>query len=905
MSKRKIINIVFYVYKKNGKAQYESCIFYNDGTEKVTSLKEAIPECRNILQEKNITSVLTMEEMVKNSDGIFHVMTRNEFNKRHNEFVSKEILNEDLIEEFFVNQLDNMSNIEDEEMEDSDKIVITPPVATITPIISETIADENKGYEDEDEDTEEEIYEQPEDDKIIDFTTIPQRKKKKNNIFKEIKVRVTAFALATVLLLSGGTAFGCSKQKTKAGIPTNNTFFTSLQNKNKDEEKESKISKDVPTTATTTAATTRKKLIEEPANLLRSSVEEIGDNTKWDGKTYDELLDLTHNQSQKDAMTNIRKALLYFNDTFAKEYLEEGSNIRAALSFDEMLSLYVAFNDLDKDAIKAIFNGEEADSNKLGRNYRSAFLQLFGAYIISNSKTPVDLSPIIESEEGKQKYQKYNEMFYAIKDATAEEKPELVKKYYDELRKDYPLAEDIISEGIAHADDYNNVDGSMLPIMIITSALEAMEEAKVTDNTLSTIEIELTKDMAGCQIAYGAFDKAEIISLSTENDKTSPTLNQFRTAINLYLDENKINVPENEDDRDLSKLKGFKEMVNPEGYEEVFLEYHQRFIETVKEDKEIITWSETKTEVTKIVEEITEEEIPEAIKAIIDKKTAEENNKSKEAGNKEADKNQAERQKIEDENAEQIQQEIEASDNDLQEKNTTANETINNNNSDTNPNNDTRVNESDFGDHGVNFSDDHSNSNGDLNDSAKNITTDSTGDQTGTDLPSPEDTEEEFEERVEKREIPEQEESTQTTESEEEDEVEKTSTQTTESEEEDEVEETSTPTTEPEEHHEVEETSTPPSQPEVQNDEPAPETHHEVEETSTPPSQPEVQNDEPAPETHHEVVVDENSWYEYDDPAEESTEKVGKVDYERVVDEYLAFLDQQADEKQKTYVYTI
>ena len=887
MSKRKIINIVFYVYKKNGKAQYESCIFYNDGTEKVTSLKEAIPECRKILQEKKITSVLTMEEMVKNSDGIFHVMTKNEFNKRHNEFVSKEILNEDLIEEFFINKLDNMSNIEDEEMEDSDKKVITPPAAAIKPIISETIADENKGYEDED--TEEKIYEQPEDDKIIDFTTIPQRKKKKNNIFKEIKVRVTAIALATVLLLSGGTAFGCSKQKTKAGIPTNNTFFTSLQNKNKDEEKESKINKDVPTTATTTAATTRKKLIEEPANLLRSSVEEIVDNTKWDGKTYDELLDLTHNQSQKDAMTNIRKALLYFNDTFAKEYLEEGSNIRAALSFDEMLSLYVAFNDLDKDAIKAIFNGEEADSNKLGRNYRSAFLQLFGAYIISNSKTPVDLSPIIESEEGKQKYQKYNEMFYAIKDATAEEKPELVKKYYDELRKDYPLAEDIISEGIAHADDYNNVDGTMLPIMIITSALEAMEEAKVTDNTLSTIEIELTKDMAGCQIAYGAFDKAEIISLSTENDKTSPTLYQFRTAINLYLDENKINVPENEDDRDLSKLKIFKEMVNPEGYEEVFLEYQQRFIETVTEDTEIITWSETKTEVTKIVEEITEEEIPEAEKAIIDKKTAEENNKSKEAGNKEADKNQAERQKIEDENAEQIQQEIEASDNDLQEKNATANETINNNNSDTNPNNDTRVNERDYGDHGVNFSDDHSNSNGDLNDSAKNITTDSTDDQTGTDLPSPEDTEEEFEERVEKREIPEQEESTQTTESEEEDEV----------------EETSTPTTEPEEHHEVEETSPQPSQPEVQNDEPAPETHHEVEETSPPPSQPEVQNDEPAPATHHEVVVDENSWYEYDDPAEDSTEKVGKVDYERVVDEYLAFLDQQADEKQKTYVYTI
>ena len=99
-------------------------------------------------------------------------------------------------------------------------------------------------------------------------------------------------------------------------------------------------------------------------------------------------------------------------------------------------------------------------------------------------------------------------MFYAIKDATAEERPALVQKYYDELRKDYPLTEDIITEGIAHADDYNNVDGSMLPIMIMTSALEAMEKAKVTGDTLSTIEMELSKDMAGCQIAYGAFDKA-------------------------------------------------------------------------------------------------------------------------------------------------------------------------------------------------------------------------------------------------------------------------------------------------------------------------------------------------------------------------------------------------------------
>ena len=904
MSKRKIINIVFYVYKKNGKAQYESCIFYNDGTEKITSLKEAIPECRNILKEKKITSVLTMEEMVKNSDGIFHVMTRNEFRERHDEFVSKEILDEELIEEFFINQLDNMTDIEDEEeIEKSDKKVVTPPPTTVNTNISEEIEDENSWYDDED--AEEEILEQPEEDKVVDFANIPQRKKNKGNIFKRFKVRVEAIALATILLISG-VAFGCSKQKTKAGIPTNNTFFTTLLNNNKG--KENDINKEIPKTATTP----RNKIVEEPANLLKSSAEEIGDNTKWDGKTYDELLDLTHNQSQKDAMTNIRKALLYFNDTFAKEYLEEGSNIRAALSFDEMLSLYVAFNDLDKDAIKAIFNGEEADSNKLGRNYRSAFLQLFGAYIISDSKTPVDLSPIIESEEGKQKYQKYSEMFYAIKDATAEERPALVQKYYDELRKDYPLTEDIITEGIAHADDYNNVDGSMLPIMIMTSALEAMEKAKVTDNTLSTIEMELSKDMAGCQIAYGAFDKAEIISLSTENDKTSPTLNQFRTAINLYLDENKINVPKNEDDRDLSKLKRFKEMVNPEDYEEVFLEYHERFIETVEEDTEIITWTETKTEVTKIVEETTEEEIPDGEKAIIDKKTAEENNKAKEVGNKEADKNQAERQKIEDENAEQIKQEIEASDNDLQEKNATANETINNNNSDTNPKNDTKVNESDFGDHGVNFSDDHSNSNGDLNDSVKNIATDSTGDQTGTDLPSPEDTEEEFEERVEKREIPEQEESTQTTETEEEDEVEETSTQTTESEEEDEVEETSTQTTESEEEDEVEETSTPTPEPEEHHEveetstpTPEPEEHHEVEETSPPPSQPEVQNDEPAPETHHEVIVDENSWYEYDDPAEESTEKVGKVDYERVVDEYLAFLDQQADETQKTYVYTI
>ena len=857
MSKRKIINIVFYVYKKNGKTQYESCIFYNDGTEKVTSLKEAIPECRNILKEKNIKSVLTMEEMVKNSDGIFHVMTRNEFRKRHDEFISQEILNEELIEEFFINQLDNVADIEDgEEIEDSNKIAVTPPTRTIKPNIPEEIEDEKSLFEDAD--AEEETLEQPEDDKVVDFANIPQRKKNKSNIFKKLRVKMTAITVAAALLICGGTAFASNKHKTKAGIPNNNTFFTTLLNKNKGEEPD--INKEIPKTATRP----RNKIVEETANLIKSSVEEVADNTKWDGKTYDELLDLTHKQSQKDAMTNIRKALLYFNDTFAKEYLEEGSNIRAALSFDEMLSLYVAFNDLDKDAIKAIFNGEEADSNKLGRNYRSAFLQLFGAYIISDSKTPVDLSPIIETEEGKQKYQKYSEMFYAIKDATAEERPALVQKYYDELRKDYPLTEDIITEGIAHADDYNNVDGSMLPIMIMTSALEAMEKAKVTGNTLSTIEMELSKDMAGCQIAYGAFDKAEIISLSTENDKTAPTLNQFRTAINLYLDENKINVPKNEDDRDLSKLKRFKEMVNPEGYEEVFLEYHERLIETVEEDTEIITWTETDTEVTKIVEEITEEEIPASEKAKIDKALTEENKKSQEAGNKEADKNQAERQKIEDENAKQIQQEIEESENDLQEKTKTANETINNNNNDTNPKNDTKINESDFGDHGVNFSDEHSNSNGDLNDSVKNITTDSTGDQTGNDLPSPEDTEAEFEERVEKRVVPEQEESTQTTESEEEDEVEETSTQT-----------------------------------------PEPEEHHEVEETSTPTPEPEVQNDEPAPQTHHEVIVDENSWYEYDDPKEESTEKVGKVDYERVVDEYLAFLDQQADETQKTYVYTI
>ena len=563
---------------------------------------------------------------------------------------------------------------------------------------------------------------------------------KQINKFKNFgkNVRGKIVGLAILAGLGGGVGYNLHKNSI-TGTMNKSAIEASIDNINelsnvqaaedyKVELKPSSMIKNIPTTFKSTG------------NTLKT-----GNNDDYNDYTYEELLEVTDNETQKTAMTNLGNTIFEFNGSFADAYVEEGKDIRAALTVEEVEALQVAYNDYSKEELKAIFNGSEIRADKMSMDYKSASLQLMGAYVIETSENPVNMSYLLETEEGKAFYNKYHTMYLAAKEATGEDQLNKVKAFYDEVKKDFPITQDVRTEGIVHADTYATLESYKLSVTPMIAAAEMEFQNLAVDYTLNDSEIDFINDAGLCNYADDSFERLETITLSSDEDKTNPTELQYRNSIIKVLEAKKQYVIDDEH-RELSKLDRFQEEVNG----------HFEYVETgsykgtgyttapgeESSHKETKEWEETTKdgEYTETTRE--EKEIPADEKAKIDKEIDDENEEAKTKAEEEAEETRKTIQAEEDAKAKKIQEEIEEEEKDLNEKIDKANETINNNNKDTDKTNDTKVKESDFNDHNVDFDDNHSNSNGELDDSVKNITTDGT--DADKDLPDPNKTGAEF-----------------------------------------------------------------------------------------------------------------------------------------------------------------
>ena len=501
--------------------------------------------------------------------------------------------------------------------------------------------------------------------------------------------------------------------------------------------------------------------IESMTNLdeTESNIDGIiitGDNSTYNNLTVQQLLDVTTNKAQKDSMSNLHTSIIGFNQTFADAHAgsyqnEAGEtiNVRAALSFDEMVALQQAYNDYSKTELKAYFNGADIDKDTITRAYKDASLQLMGAYVIETSENPVDMSGLINTDEGKEFYNRYHQMFLAAKQATGDDKLEKIKAFYTAVKQDFPITQEVRTEGIAHADDYASLASYKLSVAPMIAAGEMMWQNYEVDETLDDSTIDFLNDLGLCNYAESKFEKIEMISLSSESDSTNPLYDQYKEAFEKELKEQNIYVIDDEH-RELSKLQEFQDAVNwhfenTEGYGYTSV-VEMTTSETYQETSSYQTSSTSyTTEQTR--EQVDESEVPESVreelKSEVDSEIASENEQAKQEAEKEAEETRKEMQSEEDKKAEEIKEEVKKDDEKLQDQIDQANDTINDNNKDQDPSNDNKVNESDF-DGNVDFDDDHSDENGNLDDSVKDITTDGTGNQTGEELPDPNQTGAEF-----------------------------------------------------------------------------------------------------------------------------------------------------------------
>lgn len=564
-----------------------------------------------------------------------------------------------------------------------------------------------------DEDVDFDIEDEIEDEKA------PEKDKKEKGFFAWIKrgiekikqsklvKRITACVLA---LAVGLGLYSCAARQTKEGQMLNSNITTSTQGLPDD-------------------------LNKRGGHLFLIH----GNNNHYDDYSYEELLKVTKSEPQKTAMTNVATTLNGFNDTFANAHVEEGKNVKAALTFDEVVALQQAYNTYSNEEIRAIFNGATIHSGDMSRNYKDANLQLMGAYVISTRENPVDMSGLINSEEGKAFYRKYMNLFLDAKEATGEDKLRKIELFYTEVRRDFPVSNSTRTEGIAHADDYATIEPYKLAVTPIISAAEIMFQNYEVDYTLNDSEIDFLNDLGLCNYADDTFQRIETLTLTNPEDNKNPLYSQYRDSM-IYMMIQEGNYYVDDEHRELTKLDAFQQQVNWHAFDGRWV-YSSYTYTTTETHTETETWTETET-TTHVEETQTELPITPEAQQEVDQQIEEENEQAEQQAQEEAQQVQQQMQQEADEEAQQIEEEVEQDAQDLQNNIDEANDQIQNN-QDEDPTNDAPVNEDDLG-HGTQFDDEHQDGNGNLNDSVENITTDPHGDETGMDFPDPNETGAEF-----------------------------------------------------------------------------------------------------------------------------------------------------------------
>lgn len=469
------------------------------------------------------------------------------------------------------------------------------------------------------------------------------------------------------------------------------------------------------------------------------ALQQIDENTvEAQDATYINLLNETKNEDLKAIMTKQGQNLDMYNRDFAAAYVETGKDVKAALSWDEVIALNLAYNDYSKEQIELMFNGSEVDSLALSHAYKNAQLQLMGAYVISDRETPVNMAAFINSDEGKAFVQKYEDLFYACKEATGDERVAAVNTFYQELFKDFPISDEVREEGLSHADSRKSVKNYMAAVAPMVAASEIMWQNLSIDHTLSDKATAYFNDIGLCNIAEDAFERAETITLMAETNDDVPTYQEFMNAkiTELMIEGNYVI---DDAHRDLSQLDEFQKWVNghfvfdANGYNTGVITRT-----TTSTHTETTYSTETKTHTTSDRDEAVRAAGEQAVKDAenkVNQQIDKENAAAKAEAEKEAEKNRQEMQEQADKESERLEEEVKQDDQDFQDNIDDANNNINNGGT---------VNEDDLG-HGTDFDDDHSNGNGDLNDSVGDITTDGSGAVDHDDpLPDPNETGQSF-----------------------------------------------------------------------------------------------------------------------------------------------------------------
>ena len=715
---KKISKVVIYKCLVNGQVVVKSCIYNSDGSIDYGTYDDGIDATVELLKERNLDSKTGMSTLQK--EGLICIESEQDFLKHRIQYEREVLPKEDI--PYFTKVVEANKNTYVEEKEEDiyyDDLSYDEEIEDYVEVdepeeIVEEYDTSDYSYDEEIEDV---VYD---DEETIIEEDIAINKAGERVRKNHLGLKILAGALGVIIGLG---AYAACNRKSKTGnikesnLPTNTISTTTDLNE-------------------ITITPTEKSVVSTNTGA-ETKVLAHDNNDLYDGYTLAELLSVTNNEFQKNAMINLSASINHFNGPFANAFKQLGSNIKAALKFDEVVALQQAYNTYTKEQIRAYFNGSEINAVKLSGNYKDASLQLMGAHVIETRENQVDMSNLIETQEGRDFYNRYHEMFLSAKEATGKEKVRLINEFYNAVRNDFPITKEVRTTGISHADDRDSLKDYQLAVTPMIAASEILFEKVDGVNKLSKSEINFLNDIGLCNYADDKFERIETITLAAVEDNTNPLYEQYKEAIVTELTNRDEYVIDNEH-RELANLHSFQVKVNGNNnslgrYTTLYSD--TKFVKSTETHKTTKTWTETHTE-TRTETSRTTKPIPQSEKEKIDKEIEKENKKNKTEAERKAEEERKRQQEKENKNGQKIREEVEKENQDIQNKIDDANKKIDNGE---------KVNEKDLGDK-VHVDKDHKDKDGNLNDSVKNITTDPSG--ADKPLPKPEDTEKEFNKRT-------------------------------------------------------------------------------------------------------------------------------------------------------------
>ena len=229
---------------------------------------------------------------------------------------------------------------------------------------------------------------------------------------------------------------------------------------------------------------------------------------------FDNMLNKSQSEIQKATLGSVKDFLVYFNTTFSDDHIEPDKDIRAALSWDEVIALTTLYNDFSNQDIIQIYNGADLDSYQMLTDYKTGFLILMGAHVLENSSVPVKLDMLLQTQEAKDYYNKYHDLFLAAKESTGETQLNYVKNFFAQVRADFPISMESrrSNVGIAHADPRNGLKDYYYSILPMLSAAEIMFQNLDIDYTLNDEEIALINELGICNLAESRYNNVALLA---------------------------------------------------------------------------------------------------------------------------------------------------------------------------------------------------------------------------------------------------------------------------------------------------------------------------------------------------------------------------------------------------------